>query len=215
VPLRDIDLDLPARALPAAVAELLGDADSRIDAFIEALKDDPLPAFVPSDYALVYAALEAILSRGLAGGRSLCEWGSGFGVIAMIASTLGYDACGIEIEPRLVDCARSLAEDHRIEASFACGTFLPVGAERWLEELGESTWIVTGRGDDAYDELGLDLDDFDVIFAYPWPGEEGAMDVLFERYAAAGALLVTYHGIDQIRVKRKVRGKVRRVGTRR
>ena len=46
-------------------------------------------------------------------------------------------------------------------------------------------------------------DDFDVIFAYPWPGEEDVIMQLFDRYAAVGALLLTYHGIEELRIRRK------------
>jgi hypothetical protein len=43
----------------------------------------------------------------------------------------------------------------------------------------------------------------DVVFAYPWPDEESVTGELFDRYAGAGALLVTYHGGDDFRLRRK------------
>ena len=36
-------------------------------------------------------------------------------------------------------------------------------------------------------ELGLDPDDFDIVFAYPWPGEEQIIFDLFASHAATGA----------------------------
>ena len=42
-----------------------------------------------------------------------------------------------------------------------------------------------------------------MIFAYPWPGDEEVVDALFLEFGAAGALLVTYHGIEGVRVRRK------------
>ena len=65
-----------------------------------------------------------------------------------------------------------------------------------LEEL-------TTEGDQAYEDLDLDIGDMDVIFAYPWPDEEFVTTELFEHYAGAGALLVTYHGGDDFRIRRK------------
>jgi hypothetical protein len=33
-----------------------------------------------------------------------------------------------------------------------------------------------------------------VVYAYPWPDEEGLVEELFEGHARPGALLMTYHG---------------------
>lgn len=51
--------------------------------------------------------------------------------------------------------------------------------------------------------LQREPDDWDVVFAYPWPGEEHVIERLFDRYAAAGALLVTYRTEKGTRVQRK------------
>lgn len=71
--------------------------------------------------------------------------------------------------------------------------------------MGEFAWLDTDAPS-AYDDLGVDVDDFDVLFAYPWPGEEDVVVDLFERYAAVGALLVTYQGVEAVHVRRKVAG---------
>ncbi len=49
------------------------------------------------------------------------------------------------------------------------------------------------------------IDDFDVIFAFPWPAEEEMYCDLFARFAASGALLVTYSALDDVRVYRNAR----------
>ena len=41
--------------------------------------------------------------------------------------------------------------------------------EAYADTSAEYFWLVTDA-DDAYDELGLGPHDFDVVFAYPWPG---------------------------------------------
>ena len=46
-----------------------------------------------------------------------------------------------------------------------------------------------------------------MVFAYPWPDEEWVIERLFRRYAAVGAVLVTYHGGEGFRVQRKTRGR--------
>ena len=51
----------------------------------------------------------------------------------------------------------------------------------------EFAWLTTD-GERTEDELGLAADDFDVIYAYPWPDEERVTAELFRRYAAPGAV---------------------------
>ena len=53
-------------------------------------------------------------------------------------------------------------------------------------------------------QLGLDPDEFDVICAYPWPDQERVTEDLFEHYAAEGAVLLTYHGVDHLRIRRQL-----------
>ena len=200
VAIGDIQVDLPER-----VQAFLEDAERRLEAFIEGRLDDPIVGFVPSDFPAVYGVLEAIADRHLAPGGMFCEWGSGFGVVALMAADLEFDACGIEIEPDLVDAAQELAEEYELPVEFICGSFIPTGSEDVADCTNEFAWLRTDAGS-AYDELGLDPDDFDVIFAYPWPGEEDAIYELFDRCASTGALLVTFQGVEAVRVRRKVSG---------
>ena len=90
---------------------------------------------------------------------------------------------------------------------FATGSFIPPGGDRLVDEaysrLGSDCfWLITDSAD-AYEELGLDADDFDIIFAYPWPNEEHILEMLFQRYAADGALLLTYNQHNAMRLQRK------------
>jgi hypothetical protein len=66
------------------------------------------------------------------------------------------------------------------------------------------SFLVT-ESDHAYDELGLEPADSDIVFAYPWPGEEEAIASIFERHAAPGALLLTYHNDQRVRLQRQAR----------
>lgn len=207
--LLEIQLTIPNAPLPQRVRDLLDDADDRIERFNHDHRDNPVPAFVPCDFVEAHHALSQVLALNLAPGGRFAEWGSGVGVVTCLASLLGMDAIGIEIERDLVDIAEALAEDHSIEAEFVSGSFVPEGGEFVLEDNAynlarDVTWLQPG-GDDAYEHLGLDPDDFDFVFAYPWPGEEQTIFDLFAEYAAVGALLMTHHGENGMRLQRKRR----------
>ncbi|HEY4232996.1 MAG TPA: hypothetical protein VGM76_06205 [Lacipirellulaceae bacterium] len=199
----EVELGFANEPLPSGVAELLADAKRRIQDF-DAEFQASIPAFVPSDFEQAYRALAWINDTHLATGRRFLEWGSGIGAVTCLASLVGFDAIGIEIEPALVDIAESLARDHAIDAEFALGSYVPAGAEHLVEVLGEVTWLRTD-GPDSYDDLELGPDDFDVIFAYPWPGEESVIFDLFNHAASVGTLLLTYHSQDGLRLNRKLR----------
>ena len=207
MPLLDIDISINGSVLPDDVVAFLREADLRVSQFV---RNSPVgvPGFVPSDFVTVYHSLRAITEANLASGTSLCEWGSGFGVVASLAAMLEFKVCGIEIERGLVNASRRLADDFRLPVEFVHGSFVPSGAEADVEEAyaassTEYFWLVTDA-DDAYDELGLDPHDFDVVFAYPWPGEECLIEGLFEKYAAEEALLLTYTQYNSVRLQRKV-----------
>jgi predicted O-methyltransferase YrrM len=199
----EIEIAFSPDAIPANVAALLADAKCQI-ALLEEASRASIPAFVPSDFELVYRALMGVKEGNLATGRRFLEWGSGTGVVSCLAILLEFDAAGIEIEPKLVQLAEQLAAKHHIAAQFACGSFVPAGSEPRLDLAADVTWLSSG-GHDGYEQLQLDPDDFDVVFAYPWPGEEQVIFDLFESSAAVGALLLTYHGQEGLRLQRKLR----------
>ena len=198
MPLVDLHL-FPNPTIPPNVRNFLHEAERRVERFRQ---DRVTPAFVPSDFTAAYLALRALEESDLAPGRYFCEWGSGFGVAACLAAMLGFDSCGIEAEEELVDCARRLADDFGLAVQFACGSFLPTGKVA----AGEFAWLVTS-GPCGHRELGLDPEDFDVIYAYPWPDEERLTADLFARVARPGAVLATYHGEGAVRLRKKKTGK--------
>ncbi|RPI63674.1 MAG: hypothetical protein EHM48_02075 [Planctomycetaceae bacterium] len=202
-----VRLNLPDPLPPASpeVERFLIDAQTQIDAFIESHLSDPVHAFVPSDFPLVYGALRYVADANLSAGPLFCEWGSGAGVITCMAAMLGFSASGVEFERILVELANQLADRHKIPAAFYHGNLVPHGGQRIAEQTGEFEWLAVG-GPDPYDQMGLEIDDFDMIFAYPWPGEEQVIRRLFERFAADGALLMTYNGGEGIHLYRKRAG---------
>ncbi len=198
-----IEVEPTAGPLPAPIARFIDAANERIDHFHGTRTKRPLHGFVPSDFEQAWRVIDAIARAKLAPGRRFCEWGCGFAAVAGLASLCGFDASGIEIERDLVDEARRLTGDFALDVALAHGSFVPPDAE----ELGacneEFSWISEG-GPDGHAVLRLDPDDLDVIFAYPWPGEEAVIDRLFDTFAASEALLVTFHGKEGLRVERKV-----------
>jgi hypothetical protein len=111
---------------------------------------------------------------------------------------------GIEIEHKLVDIARQIADDHDIAVQFVCGSFVPAGIVPRVDWIDGVAWLTT-EGSDGHEELELDPDDFDLVFAYPWPGEEQVIFDLFADVAAVGALLLTFHGMEGVKLQRKVK----------
>jgi SAM-dependent methyltransferase len=208
MPLVDLNLAVAPAAIPPDVRRFIREADRRIDEFQARGR---VTGFVASDYEGVYHVLRALAESPLARGNRFCEWGSGFGAVACLAAMLGFDASGIEVEGELVGEARRLAEDFELPVEFAHGSFVPRGAEGRVYAGGEYAWLTT-EADYAYEELGLDPDDFDVVFCYPWPDEEGVTAELFDRYAGDGAILVTFHGGDDFRLRRKTARRARRRG---
>ncbi len=76
------------------------------------------------------------------------------------------------------------------------------GRLQMLGPADDFAWL-TGVEDRAHEELGLAPDEYGVVFAYPWPDEEWAIEALFEQCAGPQALLMTYHGLGRPRLRRK------------
>ena len=187
-------------AIPPDVKRFLREADQRIEDFQVWAR---VPAFVPCDFEGTYRLLRSLAeSTLLLRGNRFCEWGSGFGVATCLASMVGFDSCGIEIDGELVGHAQKLAEDFDLDSEFVRGSFIPRGGEQRVHDAGNYAWFTTDS-DSAYEELELDADDMDLVFAYSWPDEELVVSELFDRYAGEGAVLMSYHGGDEFRLRRK------------
>jgi hypothetical protein len=206
MPLVDVPIPEPDGRLPYDLRRFLAEADKRVE---EALKDAVIPGFVPGDYEGLATVLAAVRDGPLLRGHRFCEWGSGLGVATCVAGLLGYEATGIETEWPLVEAARQLADDFDVPAEFAHGSYIPPDAEEFVLSAGNYSWLHTDA-DHTYHDLGLDVDDFDIIYAYSWPDEEQLAADLFERYGGLGAVLVSFRGGDGFRLRRKVERRKRR-----
>ncbi len=189
-------------ALADAAQQLIDEANERIEAFMLA-DQTVIENFVTCDFYLLDQALQWIHENHLLAGNRFCEWGSGFGVAALLAAIREMESVGIEIESRLVEQSCNLAEALQIDASFYCGSFVPRNVAGVLELGADMEHVETHEGD-VYDEIGWAVEDFDLFFAFPWPGEHMFFEAVFQACAADGALLLTYRGREGMNLVRKI-----------
>jgi hypothetical protein len=202
VPLVPFDIEPVLAPLPAAASAFLAAAQARIDAWFARPEHRAGFGFIPSDYELVWRTLAAV-RREFPDARRLLEWGSGFGVVVGLGASLGFEASGIEIDRGLAAVSRELLAEHRLRATIAAGSFVPDDDDASERLADLETRTVLGAAH-AYDELAADLDDFDVVFAYPWSTEEAMYLRMFARGADHGAMLLTYSRLEGMRAYRKL-----------
>jgi hypothetical protein len=198
--------------IPAEVDSLIARSVARIEAFQDRWDQPQIEQFVAADFRHVYQSLTWIqATQPLIGSRFL-EWGCGFAVVACMAARLGFTAIGIEAEPALLSNSDATVRDWSAAVERVQGNFLPPGAETladdpMLPSLGHAVPC-------GYRQLGLDLDDFAIVYAYPWPGEDEFHEAVFDHYAAPGALLLMFCGPNDLRLGRKRPSQLRTTGRR-
>ena len=188
-------LDDPA--LQARLDALCADGWATWEEFDRTVREPGFHPFVAADYDVVRAALLTLRAPGL----RFLEWGSASGIITIMADLMGFEACGIELDPSLVRTARTIAARHASSARFVAGSFLPTGYE-WRARDGDTRTGTIGEGPSGYLQLGLALDDFDLVFGYPWGGEKPLMLDVMHRYGRRGALLLLHDTNEGVRAYR-------------
>ena len=155
-------------------------------------------SYVSADYLEVYKALVALRGRL----PTVLEWGSGLGVVAIMASNLGFQAYGIESEAPLVECSRMLAEKYGAEGvQLVHGTFIPPEYER-RAAADDTSLRPDGEAEPGYDELDMDLRDFDLVYAYPWPEEFLLFNDILRTCGREDCLFLTYDSREGIQLTR-------------
>lgn len=192
------DIELPPR-----VKAFIEEADARCDQFYDDKLNKRFPRYVPSEPAQVYSALKYVTDQRLPLDTNFVEWGSGFGVGTGLASLLGYETTGIEIEPVLVDKAESLLSDQGIDAEFLAISYIPEGYISYDALSGHDIVRDDSFGNSPdhqprYEGMDIDVEEIDLFFVYPWPGEQEMMLKLFDAVAGEGAILVAYYGDQDI-----------------
>ena len=169
------------------------------DRFDREVRQKRFHPFVAANYERVFEALLPLRAPGL----RFLEWGSATGVVTIMADYLGFEAFGIELDAGLVDVARRLAAQFNSRAVFAAGSFLPAGYQ-WRPANGDGRLGTIGSGASAYPTLGHPLEDFDLVYAYPWDGEAPMMLDLMQSYGSSEARLLL-NGDDGVQVYRNGR----------
>lgn len=165
--------------------------------------DASFEGYVSANYAMVYRSLQKFQNRCV----TFLEWGSGLGVVTIMAAQMGFDAYGIEIEPELVAHADELAERFGSNAKFACGSFIPADYEEDSRDGAEFYRTITDSPS-GYEALDMELRDFDLVYAYPWPEEHIVFRRMMRRFGASSSVLVCYdqrEGMSVIRFGKKRR----------
>ncbi len=161
--------------------------------------------YVSADFAAIYQRLIGLRKRA----TTFLEWGSGLGVVSIMASRLGFEAYGIEVKSELVHEARQLAIRFDAQPSFAVGSFIPDDFHANIRQ-GDEFYRTETNELDAYAELKMDLGDFDLIYAYPWPEEHAVFRSIVRRCAAPHALYLRYDAREGLSLTRPAASRQRR-----
>lgn len=193
--------DIDTTPIPAEIAALIRHAQERIQCFQDRWDQPQIEQFVASDFELVFRVIRWIVDQRIMTGSRMLEWGCGFAIVAALASRLGLDVTGIEAEQRLLTEAETTVADFAAPVELVWGNFLPPGAESLA--LDPEFPSLGHRVPCGYQQIGADLDDFSLVFGYPWPGEWTFHEAVFARWAAPGALMALFYGPNDVRVWRK------------
>ncbi|MFK7766605.1 MAG: hypothetical protein AB8B55_05240 [Mariniblastus sp.] len=191
-PLLDLETD-PHKSLLEEFRDLWTQADAIWDA------NDGEPEFrsyVSADYLAVYHSLVALQGKV----STVLEWGSGLGVVAIMASRMGFEAFGMEAESKLVDISHTLAESFHSDARFATGSFIP-DAFVWNPGNGDESIATFIDDADGYGELEIELEEVDLIYAYPWPDEHVLYKNILRQFGRHDVMLLSYdarEGMDLV-----------------
>lgn len=179
--------------LPPGAAELFAEGD---EIWEERQRDFHFRDYVSADSERVTQALAVLQDYA----ETFLEWGSGLGLIASSAGLLGYRAFGIEIDPQLYRQAQQLADKYHTGAEFSLGSFVPDGHEPAGEFEYDFFRTITDE-QDGYGDLDMELRDFDLVYAYPWPGERSFFRDILQQWGRPGMLFMTYDVREGIQVE--------------
>lgn len=195
--------EAPDAGLEARLDALCAEGQAIWEHFDRVVRERSFHPFVASDPEVVRTAL----LRLRAPGRTFLEWGSATGTITIMADLMGFDACGIELDGSLVQTARELAARHRSAARFVVGSFLPMGYQHRTRD-GDLRMGTIEHGESGYLALGRPLEEFDIVFGYPWGGEEPLMKDVMQRSGRPDALLLLYDASGEVHAFRGGRTRV-------
>jgi len=207
---QQIDYEPSSLKLSGEAKTLVDAAEERFRKFYAKGLNKRYSRYIASEPEQVYAAIKWVIDNGIAPGKRFVEWGSGFGVATGLAATLNCEASGIELRKGLVEIAEELLESQSIDADILCTSYIPEGFITYETAGGKDIVADNSFGHDAGEACyrsgasEIYLDEVDLFFVYPWPGEQEMMLKLFDAIAAADAILITYFGDMDISIYRKM-----------
>lgn len=148
------------------------------------------PAFhgyVSADYLAVFDSLARLRGSAL----KVLEWGSGLGIVTIMASRMGFESYGIEAEPHLIKQSEILAQTYGPDARFAQGSFIPDQFRTDPANAG-GVYRTIIEAESAYGALAMEISDFDLVYAYPWPDELALYHRIIRKFGRRGSMLLTY-----------------------
>ena len=191
-----IDIDLEALSLLVEFKQLWDEAEE----IWNANQNEPsFHGYVSADYRAVYESLNVLQGHA----KTFLEWGSGLGVVSIMASRMGFNAYGIEAEGELVEYSRVLARAYQSNAQFAVGNLIP-DTFAWDAPRDDEVSRTLTDPISGYEELNLNLKDFDLVYAYPWPEERPLYENIMKGFGRPGSLFLSYdaqRGIDLVRIQ--------------
>ena len=205
MPLNYVDLDLESITTPDNISQFIRSVDGLVQQHrVKAAAS--YHGFVPSDYEVIYRCLRTVYDSPLLAGKRFCEWGSGISIVAALAAMIGYESHGIEYDPDLCRVAADLCADFAIPVELVHGSFIPAGVDDLVDEAyiqHDGELALHTDSDNAYEELGRAVDEFDLIFVYPWPNDVELTHQIFDRCAGHDALMLVYYSCESVGLYRK------------
>lgn len=153
--------------------------------------------FVAADYEEIFRALLGLQGQA----ANVLEWGSGLGVIAIMADSLGFEAYGIESEPDLVEMSRDLADKYGANVQFGTGNFVP-SQYQWDPQYCDENFRTMLDVEPAYDQFDMELRDFDLVYAYPWPEEVPFYHDVLRKCGSRTSLFLSYDAREGVSLSR-------------
>lgn len=163
-----------SRTVDETLVDFVDRAEAEAEDYMDDLGEQASPRFEMADYREVASALLWLNAHPDLPGRRFIEWGSGFAVVAGLAAQLGFTASGVENDPLLHGMAKHFRSMEHIEYS-----------------LFEDDFLTPANPDVA-------TQNYDIIYAYPWPGEVETVKAAFEQTARKGAWLFLYLTFGEI-----------------
>ena len=198
----DLPTEIDSIPVPEQTVQEIRMLQRRIQTFQDCWTQSHAEQFVAADYQLVYQTLHWLAKTQPMIGSRFLEWGCGFAAVACLADSLNWNSYAIESHPDLVQQAKRTIEQWPAKVELFAGNFLPPGAEHLADD--PTLPSLNHDGKNPYHGWDLELDDFALVYSYPWPGEDEFHAAVFDRYAAPGAMQLMFLGPHHMQLARKV-----------